>query len=97
MYAGQIVEMGPIRDVYRNPRHPYTEALIKAFPKVNEPRRRLYAIPGTPPDLLNPPPGCRFHPRCPLTQPICREKMPEPYEVGDGHYAMCHLVREGVI
>ncbi len=97
MYAGKIVEMGSIRDVYKSPKHPYTKALLDAFPRVDEPRRRLYAIPGTPPNLINPPPGCRFHPRCPYAEPICREKEPEFYQVGDNHYSMCHLVKEGVI
>ncbi len=97
MYAGKIVEMGSIRDVYKSPKHPYTKALLDAFPRVDEPRRRLYAIPGTPPNLINPPPGCRFHPRCPFAEPICREKEPELYQVGDNHYSMCHLVKEGVI
>jgi len=97
MYAGKIVEMGSIRDVYKTPKHPYTKALLDAFPRVDEPRRRLYAIPGTPPNLINPPSGCRFHPRCPFAEPICREKEPEPYQVGDGHYSMCHLVKEGIL
>lgn len=97
MYAGKFVEFGYVRDVYRSPSHPYTKALLDAFPRVDEPRRRLYAIPGSPPNLMDPPSGCRFHPRCPFAESICREKEPMLYQVGDGHYSMCHLIKEEVV
>ena len=73
MYAGKIVEMGDIVSLYKDPKHPYTQGLIGSFPSIKGERRELVSIPGAPPPLLNPPPGCRFHPRCPYAKDICRE------------------------
>jgi len=73
MYAGQIVETGPIETVFREPRHPYTLALLRSVPDFENVRGSFYAIPGAPPDLVSPPSGCRFHPRCPLVQGDCVE------------------------
>ena len=71
MYAGQVVETGPINEVFREPRHPYTLSLLRSVPDVDVVRETLATIPGSPPDLAAPPPGCRFHPRCPFVQADC--------------------------
>ncbi len=71
MYAGQVVEYGPIEAVFREPRHPYTLSLLRSVPQVEVVRETLSTIPGSPPDLAAPPPGCRFHPRCPFVQADC--------------------------
>ncbi len=94
MYAGEIVEQGTTSDVFTRPAHPYTQGLIAAFPSVKGPKRRLTPISGSPPNLLNPPQGCRFHPRCPFAMDICREKAPEITDLGNGHIAACHLLNK---
>ena len=71
MYAGQVVESGPIETVFREPRHPYTLSLLRSVPDFDEVRETLATIPGSPPDLASPPPGCRFHPRCAFAQKDC--------------------------
>jgi peptide/nickel transport system ATP-binding protein len=73
MYAGQVVETGTVEAVFREPRHPYTLALLRSVPDVDDVRDSLSTIPGSPPDLAAPPPGCRFHPRCTFAQPDCAE------------------------
>jgi len=92
MYAGKIVEYGDIFTVFKEPLHPYTQGLINAFPNIRLPRSRIASIPGFPPDLLNPPSGCRFHPRCPYAMDICKTEEPEFLHLGKGHYVACHLV-----
>ncbi|MCS7364738.1 MAG: ABC transporter ATP-binding protein [archaeon GB-1867-035] len=92
MYAGKIVEYGSARDIFKNPQHPYTKGLIGAFPSIRGPKKSLQSIPGSPPNLLNPPPGCRFHPRCPQAMPICRKEEPKVVKLGGGHIVSCHLV-----
>jgi oligopeptide/dipeptide ABC transporter ATP-binding protein len=72
MYGGQLVERGPVRDVLLNPRHPYTLGLVRSSPDVEEVQDELVPIPGAPPSLVDPPPGCRFHPRCQFTEEDCR-------------------------
>jgi len=94
MYAGQIVEYGDIKDVFYNPLHPYTKALLYAVPSIRGKRRRLNPIPGAPPDLLRPPSGCRFHPRCPFKTDICIKEMPELIEADEGHFVRCHRFEE---
>ncbi|MGH9118923.1 MAG: ABC transporter ATP-binding protein [Acidimicrobiales bacterium] len=91
MYAGQIVERAPTRTLFRSMRMPYTEALLKSIPKVEEPSHtRLEIIPGRPPDLAQPPPGCRFAPRCPYVQERCRTEMPPLIEAEEpGHWYRC--------
>jgi len=91
MYAGKIVELGPAESVLLKPAHPYTRLLIEAVPSVKGARKTLKHIPGQPPDLSNPPPGCRFHPRCPYATDECRRREPELVEVEKGHYVACHL------
>jgi peptide/nickel transport system ATP-binding protein len=92
MYLGRIVEMGPLVDLYREPRHPYTEALLAAVP-VPDPRfRRTTPMPrGEIPNPINPPSGCRFHPRCPIAEEICSQEEPELAAVSSGHLVSCHL------
>jgi peptide/nickel transport system ATP-binding protein len=92
MYLGRIVEMGPLSEVYRGARHPYTEALLAAVP-VPDPRfRRTTPMPrGEIPNPINPPSGCRFHPRCPIAEPICSEEEPILVKVGSDHHVACHL------
>ena len=81
MYAGQVVEVGPTRQVFDNPAHPYSRGLLDAFPSINGPLVRLTGIPGAPPDLAHPPAGCRFHPRCPLRFDDCFHVEPQLYDV----------------
>jgi oligopeptide/dipeptide ABC transporter ATP-binding protein len=90
MYAGRIVETGRVRDIYKNPAHPYTQALLEAIPHLGQKRERLAAIPGQPPSLLDPPAGCRFAPRCPKRMSICDE-YPPATDIGDGHVVNCWL------
>ncbi len=91
MYAGKIIENGDVTYIFKEPLHPYTQKLITAFPSVIGPRTELSSIHGFPPDLLKPPPGCRFHPRCEHAMEICRKKEPPLIEVGNNRYVACHL------
>src|SRR3989441_7821536 len=92
MYAGRIVEYGNAVSIFKDPKHPYTQGLIKAFPSINGPRVRMTSIPGQPPDLLNPPSGCRFNPRCPYVMDVCKRVEPMLEEHGErGHTVSCHL------
>jgi peptide/nickel transport system ATP-binding protein len=94
MYAGKLVECADTRTIFKKPKHPYTQGLISAFPSLSGAWRRLEGIPGSPPDLLNPPPGCKFHPRCPYARERCREEEPISIEIEKDHYAACHFVDE---
>jgi peptide/nickel transport system ATP-binding protein len=89
MYAGKIMEIGDSIDVYKRPAHPYTRKLLAAIPKLHEKIDKLEFIPGAPPNLLNPPSGCRFHPRCPQATERCSREEPEPVKVGKDHYTAC--------
>jgi len=91
MYAGKIVEIGSVGQIFKNPLHPYTKGLLKAVPNPMVKSERLEAIPGTVPNLITPPGGCRFHPRCPYATEICKQKAPELVEIEDGHFVACHL------
>ena len=92
MYAGHVVEYGDIEAIFKEPLHPYTQGLLGAFPSIGEKRKKLLSIPGQPPDLLNPPKGCRFNPRCPYAMDVCKEKDPQLERVGSGdHYVSCFL------
>jgi len=93
MYAGKIVEHGDSVKIFKNPLHPYTSGLISAFPSIKGPKVRIAAIPGTPPDLLNPPSGCRFHPRCKYAMEICEKEEPSEIEVETDHFVSCHLIK----
>jgi len=94
MYAGRIVEFGDVRPIFKHPLHPYTQGLLSVFPSVHSPRQKMISIPGLPPDLLSPPPGCRFHPRCPYAMPICKKEPPSLIEVERGHHVACHLLQK---
>jgi peptide/nickel transport system ATP-binding protein len=91
MYAGKIVEYGDAVSVFKNPLHPYTQGLIKAFPSIKGEKVRLSSIPGQPPDLLHPPPACRFNPRCPYVMDVCKRDEPLSQEQEKGHLVACHL------
>ncbi|ABN70420.1 oligopeptide/dipeptide ABC transporter, ATPase subunit [Staphylothermus marinus F1] len=91
MYAGKIVEYGKAEHIYYNPQHPYTQGLLKSIPRIRGEISKLEWIPGTPPDLLTPPPGCRFAPRCKYVMDICRKEEPPMVEVEPGHYVSCWL------
>ncbi|HSL77681.1 MAG TPA: ABC transporter ATP-binding protein [Candidatus Limnocylindrales bacterium] len=94
MYAGRVAEEGPVDEVFRRPRHPYTQKLMAAFPNIHADRRTLDVIPGSPPDLREPPPGCRFAPRCPFAMAVCREVVP-PETSFSGVRVACHLYPAG--
>jgi peptide/nickel transport system ATP-binding protein len=90
MYGGKIVEYGTAEQIYRDSQHPYTQKLMASIPTLRG-EKKLEFIPGAPPDLINPPPGCRFHPRCPYAMEICKVKEPPMEEIKPGHQAACWL------
>ncbi len=92
MYAGKIIEIGDSEKIYYEPAHPYTQKLLASIPRLHEDVERLEFIPGQPPNLITPPKGCRFHPRCPYAMQICKEQEPELKEVDKDHYAACWLL-----
>jgi len=95
MYAGRIVEYGPVEEVFTNPLHPYTQGLVQAFPDMYAERAPIVSIPGTPPNLVDPPSGCRFHPRCPLADEHCKRHEPALEEKGRaGHKVACLKVSD---
>jgi len=91
MYAGNVVEYGELRHIFKNPKHPYTEGLLAATPKIGQTRNRLETIEGTVPDLSDPPTGCLFHPRCPHRKDDCAVNVHENIEVETGHFVSCNL------
>lgn len=99
MYAGQTVEGGPSEEVIQRPRHPYTQLLISAAPDPDRPvtdeRDRRTSARGEIPSLINPPSGCRFHPRCPYAMPVCRQRFPKRSDLGGGHWTHCFLYGDG--
>jgi len=92
MYAGNIVENTATLEIFRHPLHPYSIGLIGAFPKLTGEKKRLESITGNPPNLLDPPPGCRFHPRCPHAKEVCTRLAPPLLEVHESHMVACHMV-----
>ena len=95
MYAGRVIEQGPVRQIFNAPTHPYTRALIESIPRLGEGPERLTAIDGQPPDLSTLPRGCSFQARCPRVIDRCREEAPPPFEIGPGHSARCWLAAPG--
>jgi peptide/nickel transport system ATP-binding protein len=100
MYAGRIVELGDVNDIFYRPRHPYTLGLLRAVPTLAGDVSGLASIPGSPPDLIDLPAGCKFHPRCPYMLPSCTESDPSQFDVGPRHTSACfrweHVSRESV-
>ncbi len=95
MYAGEVVEYGSVDDIFYRAAHPYTQGLKEAMPDMHQRgTERLEAIPGSPPDLFSPPPGCAYHPRCPHAMRICNRQGPANYPVGNAHQASCWLLHE---
>ena len=90
MYAGKIVEYGSTSSIYSDPMHPYTKALLGAFPSILGPIRKMETLAGFPPDLRSPPSGCRLYPRCPIAEDQCKAKEPELMEVKPGHFVACY-------
>jgi oligopeptide transport system ATP-binding protein len=92
MYVGKLTELAPSKDIYKNPLHPYTEALLSAIPVPGrKTRKKRIILKGSVPTPIDPPPGCRFNPRCPYKQPTCAKEDPEFIEVEKGHFVACHL------
>jgi oligopeptide/dipeptide ABC transporter ATP-binding protein len=92
LYAGKLVERGPVEAVLQSPLHPYTQGLLAAIPQSGNGGKLMPAIPGSPPSAVTPPPGCRFSPRCAAALPGCSEREPGWYEGYPGHFAACHLL-----
>jgi oligopeptide/dipeptide ABC transporter ATP-binding protein len=91
MYAGRLVEAGPVKQIYNSPAHPYTQALLESIPRLGDNRKRLTAIDGQPPDPSALPPGCAFHPRCPKIMDRCRTEAPPEFLVADAQTSRCWL------
>lgn len=93
MYLGNVVEMGETGKIFYEPKHPYTQALLKSIPSITGRIEDLKPIPGPVPDPVNPPPGCKFHPRCPRRMDICTKVRPKLVDLGGGSFVACHLYR----
>ena len=91
MYLGRVVEYADTTAIFDEPSHPYTQGLLRAIPKPGENVERLIAIPGSIPNLINPPSGCRFHPRCQHAMKVCIKELPSEIEIAPGHTVSCHL------
>jgi oligopeptide/dipeptide ABC transporter ATP-binding protein len=94
MYGGRVCETAPTKKIFYNPKHPYTEALLTAVPSLVLKREKLEVIPGTIPNLIEPPSGCRFHPRCKYAKSICSKKIPELMEIEKDHFVGCIRAKE---
>ena len=90
MYAGRIVEKGSSEDIFQRTGHPYTKKLIKCFPDIKGKKTMMEGIPGAPPNMLEIPSGCPFHPRCEYAEEVCRTSMPDNIERHQGHFVACH-------
>lgn len=97
MYAGKIVELGKVKDIFEQTAHPYTQKLIACFPNIQGEKIIPEGIPGTTPDMLIPRPGCSFAPRCDRKQPVCEQQEPDARPLGNGHIAACHFASGGEI
>jgi len=94
MYAGRIIEHADVHSLYRRPGHPYTEGLLDSIPRLDHKGTQLRTIKGLPPNLMRPPAGCPFHPRCPYVQDVCRTTVPPDVILGAGRYSACHFAKE---
>jgi oligopeptide transport system ATP-binding protein len=95
MYGGQVAEVGTVEDIFHNPKHPYTWALLRSVPRLDDKdKRRLESIAGSPPNMLKPPGGCPFHPRCPHAMSVCTEEAPAMQVIGPNHHAACWLMHK---
>jgi oligopeptide/dipeptide ABC transporter ATP-binding protein len=94
MYAGRVAETATVEDLFARPRHPYTVGLLASVPRMDSESDELDAIPGNPPNMIDPPAGCPFHPRCPMARDRCRTERPEPRPVGEGRESACHYAEE---
>jgi oligopeptide/dipeptide ABC transporter ATP-binding protein len=94
MYAGRVIENAPVRELFRYPQHPYTQGLLRAVPTTHVQRGELEGIPGTIPNLVDPPSGCRFHPRCAHVMDVCKTAVPPGYAREADHVTYCHLYAE---
>ncbi|MDN3294569.1 ABC transporter ATP-binding protein [Streptomyces ficellus] len=94
MYAGRIIETAPVHDIYKAAAHPYTQGLLDSIPRLHHKGRELYAIKGLPPSLLDIPPGCAFHPRCPRARDVCRTDVPPLHPVAPDRRSACHFWKE---
>jgi peptide/nickel transport system ATP-binding protein len=94
MYAGEIVELARARELFEHPLHPYTLGLMNSFPSITGAKRKLTGIPGSPPDLVEPPTGCRFHPRCPKAMAQCSLNAPMTKAISSTHSVACHLFNQ---
>lgn len=92
MYAGKVVEAGSRDELFSRPSHPYTQALVSSIPQLDGEKMIVNPIAGSPPDLVNPPSGCRFNPRCKFVMPICRTTDPHQFEIAKKHWASCYLL-----
>jgi oligopeptide/dipeptide ABC transporter ATP-binding protein len=95
MYAGNVVEAGPVRRILRNPQHPYTRGLLAAIPTDDTPRGALQGVAGSVPNLYDPPPGCRFAPRCAFAHDACTAAFPATVTSAPDHQVACVLYQEG--
>jgi oligopeptide/dipeptide ABC transporter ATP-binding protein len=91
MYASHLVEMGDKREIFRNPQHPYTIGLLNSIPRLDTQAKYLVPIKGSVCNMMAPPRGCKFHPRCAQAMDVCREEVPKMREIAPGHFAACHL------
>ncbi|HET8606096.1 MAG TPA: oligopeptide/dipeptide ABC transporter ATP-binding protein, partial [Gaiellaceae bacterium] len=96
MYAAEVAEQGPVDEIFKRPQHPYTWGLLGSLPRLDTDVERLVQIQGQPPSLLNPPRGCRFHPRCPYVMDVCKAEDPPlaPVPGDKNHHVACHLDQE---
>jgi peptide/nickel transport system ATP-binding protein len=95
MYAAKVAEHAPVDELFNRPRHPYTWGLLGSLPRLGtDVVDRLAQIPGSPPSLLSPPSGCRFHTRCPMAQEICKIEEPPLRDIGGGHLSACHFAED---
>jgi peptide/nickel transport system ATP-binding protein len=93
MYAGEIVEKAPARELFDHPLHPYTLGLMNSFPSISGDKVKLTGIPGSPPDLVSPPTGCKFHPRCSKVMPVCMQQAPVTTKMSEDHFVACNLYK----